>query len=87
MFDHSTPEVMLQLKSGSGRSNGKDLWVDKYKPGSLEELAVHKKKVKVVCFLHSYELCSAMIFPWFLCAQVEEVKMWFEKRLKRQKVQ
>ncbi|KAI8536978.1 hypothetical protein RHMOL_Rhmol10G0298900 [Rhododendron molle] len=51
-------EVELELRSG--RSNGKDLWVDKYKPGSLEELAVHKKKV-------------------------EEVKMWFEKRLKRQK--
>ncbi|KAG5530188.1 hypothetical protein RHGRI_030532 [Rhododendron griersonianum] len=50
----------LLIILGSGRSNGKDLWVDKYKPGSLEELAVHKKKV-------------------------EEVKMWFEKRLKRQK--
>ncbi|XP_058185247.1 cell cycle checkpoint protein RAD17 isoform X4 [Rhododendron vialii] len=50
----------FRMSTGSGRSNGKDLWVDKYKPGSLEELAVHKKKV-------------------------EEVKMWFEKRLKRQK--
>ncbi|KAL3651864.1 hypothetical protein CASFOL_004866 [Castilleja foliolosa] len=35
----------------------KDLWVDKYKPSCLEELAVHKKKV-------------------------EEVRMWFEERLK-----
>lgn len=24
------------------------LWVDKYKPRSLEELAVHKKKVKLI---------------------------------------
>jgi hypothetical protein len=27
----------------------KGLWVDKYKPHSLEELAVHKKKVKLIC--------------------------------------
>lgn len=27
----------------------KELWVDKYKPRSLEELAVHKKKVKLFC--------------------------------------
>ncbi|KAH7849225.1 hypothetical protein Vadar_014829 [Vaccinium darrowii] len=50
----------FRMSTGSGRSNGTDLWVDKYKPCSLEELAVHKKKV-------------------------EEVKMWVEKRLKRQK--
>ncbi|XP_050227110.1 cell cycle checkpoint protein RAD17 isoform X2 [Mercurialis annua] len=43
--------------SGHESSNVKELWVDKYKPQSLEELAVHKKKV-------------------------EEVKAWFEKRLK-----
>jgi len=32
--------------TGTQRSFAKDLWVDKYKPNSLEELAVHKKKVK-----------------------------------------
>ncbi|CAL5324248.1 unnamed protein product [Camellia sinensis] len=53
-------ELMLKLESGSARSNRKDLWVDKYKPRSLEELAVHKKKV-------------------------EEVKLWFEEKLRKQK--
>ncbi|XP_073145013.1 cell cycle checkpoint protein RAD17 isoform X2 [Henckelia pumila] len=47
--------AQFKVSSGSGRS--KDLWVDKYKPTSLKELAVHKKKV-------------------------EEVKAWFEERLK-----
>lgn len=42
------------------RNKKKELWVDKYKPRSLEELAVHKKKV-------------------------EEVRTWFEERLKRSK--
>ncbi|KAK6237308.1 hypothetical protein QUC31_002777 [Theobroma cacao] len=42
------------------RSNSKELWVDKYKPRSMEELAVHKKKV-------------------------EEVKSWFEERLRTPK--
>ncbi|KAJ0097499.1 hypothetical protein Patl1_29113 [Pistacia atlantica] len=47
--------------SGSGRSCIKELlWVDKYKPRTLEELAVHKKKV-------------------------EEVKTWFEERLRTSK--
>ncbi|GFQ05816.1 cell cycle checkpoint protein rad17 [Phtheirospermum japonicum] len=40
-----------------GSSCNKDLWVEKYKPSCLEELAVHKKKV-------------------------EEVRMWFEERLR-----
>jgi cell cycle checkpoint protein len=31
---------------GTQRSTAEELWVDKYKPHSLEELAVHKKKVK-----------------------------------------
>ncbi|KAK7845784.1 cell cycle checkpoint protein rad17 [Quercus suber] len=34
--------------SGFGGSNANGLWVDKYKPRSLEELAVHKKKVEEV---------------------------------------
>ncbi|CAL0313260.1 unnamed protein product [Lupinus luteus] len=42
------------------RSSTLEQWVDKYKPCSLEELAVHKKKV-------------------------EEVKSWFEERLKASK--
>lgn len=50
----------FKISTGSARSNGKDLWVDKYKPRSLEELAVHKKKV-------------------------EEVKLWFEEKLRKQK--
>jgi hypothetical protein len=29
-----------------------DLWVDKYKPQSLAELAVHKKKVDYFLFVH-----------------------------------
>ncbi|GMP27092.1 hypothetical protein CsSME_00003243 [Camellia sinensis var. sinensis] len=51
----------FKISTGSARSNRKDLWVDKYKPRSLEELAVHKKKV-------------------------EEVKLWFEEKLRKQKV-
>jgi len=31
--------------SGTHRHYAEDLWIDKYKPCSLEELAVHKKKV------------------------------------------
>ncbi|KAJ6682242.1 CELL CYCLE CHECKPOINT PROTEIN RAD17 [Salix koriyanagi] len=49
-----------KVSAGSGTSNVNELWVDKYKPHSLEELAVHKKKV-------------------------EEVKSWFEERLKTTK--
>ncbi|XP_061999197.1 cell cycle checkpoint protein RAD17 isoform X2 [Rosa rugosa] len=37
-----------KVAAGSGRSNVKELWVEKYKPHSLEELAVHKKKVQEV---------------------------------------
>ncbi|KAK1322004.1 Cell cycle checkpoint protein RAD17 [Acorus calamus] len=33
---------------GFGWSDGKELWVDKYEPCSLPELAVHKKKVEEV---------------------------------------
>ncbi|KAK1386757.1 Cell cycle checkpoint protein RAD17 [Heracleum sosnowskyi] len=42
------------------KNKKKELWVDKYRPRTLEELAVHKKKV-------------------------EEVRTWFEERLKKEK--
>ncbi|KAF4364698.1 hypothetical protein G4B88_028621 [Cannabis sativa] len=41
-------ERKWKFDSGSGESNQKELWVDKYKPHSLEELAVHKKKIEEV---------------------------------------
>ncbi|XWS45568.1 hypothetical protein CRYUN_Cryun15aG0147800 [Craigia yunnanensis] len=55
-------EVLNEFKvsAGSRRSNLKELWVDKHKPRSMEDLAVHKKKV-------------------------EEVKSWFEERLRSPK--
>ncbi|CAH9143168.1 unnamed protein product [Cuscuta epithymum] len=37
-----------ELKVSTGRDSSTDLWVDKYKPCSLEELAVQKKKVEEV---------------------------------------
>ncbi|KAE8010647.1 hypothetical protein FH972_007000 [Carpinus fangiana] len=52
----------FKVSAGFGGSNTKGLWVDKYKPHSLEELAVHKKKV-------------------------EEVKVWFEERLRSSKAE
>jgi cell cycle checkpoint protein len=66
------------------------LWVDKHKPQSLEELAVHKKKVSIFPLFH---FCLSTLldvyiegysFSWYL--QVEEVKSWFEERLKTTKV-
>ncbi|KAK8480495.1 hypothetical protein V6N13_024135 [Hibiscus sabdariffa] len=50
----------FKVSAGSRNSNAKELWVDKHKPCSLEELAVNKKKV-------------------------EEVKSWFEERLRTPK--
>ncbi|KAE8705017.1 Cell cycle checkpoint protein RAD17 [Hibiscus syriacus] len=50
----------FKVSSGSKRIDPKELWVDKHKPCSLEELAVNKKKV-------------------------EEVKSWFEERLRTPK--
>uniref|UniRef100_A0A7N0ZT17 Cell cycle checkpoint protein RAD17 n=1 Tax=Kalanchoe fedtschenkoi TaxID=63787 RepID=A0A7N0ZT17_KALFE len=47
----------FKVPAGSARNAHKQLWVDKYKPRSLDDLAVHKKKV-------------------------EEVKMWFQERLR-----
>ncbi|KFK28272.1 hypothetical protein AALP_AA8G495100 [Arabis alpina] len=38
----------FKLPSGNERSKNTDLWVDKYKPRTLDELAVHKKKVDEV---------------------------------------
>ncbi|KAA3479601.1 cell cycle checkpoint protein RAD17 isoform X2 [Gossypium australe] len=38
----------FKVSAGSRRSNPKELWVDKHKPSSLEELAVNKKKVEEV---------------------------------------
>ncbi|KAL6224467.1 hypothetical protein ACLB2K_003322 [Fragaria x ananassa] len=37
-----------KVPAGFRRSNSKELWVEKYKPRSFEELAVHKKKVEEV---------------------------------------
>ncbi|KAL1566642.1 cell cycle checkpoint protein RAD17 isoform X1 [Salvia divinorum] len=52
-FDQGFP----QFKVTSDSSGNKDMWVEKYTPGCLGDLAVHKKKV-------------------------EEVKSWFEEKLK-----
>lgn len=41
-------KVSAEYDLGSRRSNPKELWVDKHKPSSLEELAVNKKKVEEV---------------------------------------
>ncbi|XP_073272987.1 cell cycle checkpoint protein RAD17 isoform X2 [Primulina huaijiensis] len=56
-FCEEFDQGFAQFKVSSGSGRNKDLWVDKYKPTSLKELAVHKKKV-------------------------EEVKEWFQERLK-----
>ncbi|KAI3981585.1 hypothetical protein MKX01_007505 [Papaver californicum] len=37
-----------EVPNGSQKSNKRELWVDKYKPQSLQELAMHKKKVEEV---------------------------------------
>ncbi|CAK9320767.1 unnamed protein product [Citrullus colocynthis] len=50
----------FKVSAGSGSICRNELWIDKYRPHSLEELAVHKKKV-------------------------EEVKVWFEERLRTPK--
>ncbi|XP_057965305.1 cell cycle checkpoint protein RAD17 isoform X7 [Malania oleifera] len=59
-FKVSAADRMCKHESGLGSSNQKELWIDKYQPHSLDELAVHKKKV-------------------------EEVKAWFEGRLRAAK--
>lgn len=75
--------------SGTQKSNSEELWVDKYKPNLLKELAVHKKKVKTqflkfLIVVIRMPLCFH--FPCLFYLQVEEVKMWFEERLKPSKV-
>ncbi|CAI8609001.1 unnamed protein product [Vicia faba] len=62
LFDDDFNEVFTRSKvfAGTQQNIAEELWVDKYKPHSLEELSVHKKKV-------------------------EEVKTWFEERLKPSK--
>ncbi|XP_030523723.1 cell cycle checkpoint protein RAD17 isoform X1 [Rhodamnia argentea] len=37
-----------KVTTGFGRSTAKESWVDKYKPCTFEELAVHKKKVEEI---------------------------------------
>ncbi|KAJ7953153.1 cell cycle checkpoint protein RAD17 [Quillaja saponaria] len=61
LFSEDFNEVFTGCKGSAalGRRT-EEQWVDKYKPHSLEELAVHKKKV-------------------------EEVRMWFEERLRPSK--
>ncbi|XP_034225040.1 cell cycle checkpoint protein RAD17 isoform X2 [Prunus dulcis] len=49
----------FKVSDGSGRSNVKELWVDKYKPRSFEELAVHKKKVEEVKLWFEERLTSS----------------------------
>ncbi|PQM32951.1 cell cycle checkpoint protein RAD17 [Prunus yedoensis var. nudiflora] len=49
----------FKVSAGSGRSNVKELWVDKYKPRSFEELAVHKKKVEEVKLWFEERLTSS----------------------------
>ncbi|KAM6557960.1 hypothetical protein CsatA_027199 [Cannabis sativa] len=46
--DFDDTPIGFKVSDGSGESNQKELWVDKYKPHSLEELAVHKKKIEEV---------------------------------------
>ncbi|XP_019423498.1 PREDICTED: cell cycle checkpoint protein RAD17 isoform X1 [Lupinus angustifolius] len=62
LLDEDFDEVFTgsKVSADTQRSSTLEQWVDKYKPRSLEELAVHKKKV-------------------------EEVKTWFEERLKASK--
>ncbi|MCL7044051.1 hypothetical protein MKW94_004237 [Papaver nudicaule] len=39
---------LIEVPNGPQKSNKRELWVDKYKPRSLQELAIHKKKVEEV---------------------------------------
>lgn len=42
----SPQELSFGSNSGFGKGTGKELWVDRYKPCTFEDLAVHKRKVK-----------------------------------------
>lgn len=50
----------FKVPAGCGRSD-RELWVDKYKPRSLEDLAVHKKKVEEVRVWIEGRLRTAMV--------------------------
>lgn len=53
-----------------------ELWVDKYKPRSLEELAVHKKKVTIKFFKFD-NINGWLIFLYFVYAGWRsEVMVW-----------
>lgn len=83
---------------GYERSKNADLWVDKYRPRTLEELAVHKKKVSLFsasllampspCFTYAYSFFLFLyLYMCVLCnLQVEEVKLWFEESFNLSKV-
>ena len=45
-----------------------ELWVDKYKPQSLADLAVHKKKVDYFFFVHIVILFVLLVFIRFVKA-------------------
>lgn len=51
---------------GPGRIRSKELWVDKYRPTTIEELAVHKKKVKRFIVSHQklggHLACNDLLF-------------------------
>ncbi|CAE6264627.1 unnamed protein product [Arabidopsis arenosa] len=51
----------FKVSSGYERSKNTDLWVDKYRPRTLEELAVHKKKLEEVksWFEESFDFSKA----------------------------
>jgi hypothetical protein len=50
----------FKVSSGYERSKNTDLWVDKYRPRTLEELSVHKKKVALF-----FLFLLALLSPWF----------------------
>lgn len=71
---------------GYERSKNTDLWVDKYRPRTLEELAVHKKKVAFFFLLLSPLFTYSSPFLFFVNLQVEQVKLWFQESLDFSKV-
>lgn len=86
-FNLLRAEWKWKCESGFRRRNSKELWVEKYKPRSFEELAVHKKKVKLFgLVLQTWLAVAILIIIYFSLLQVEEVKGWFEERLINSKV-
>lgn len=53
----------FKISTGNGMS--KELWVDRYKPRLLEELAVHKKKVEEVKVLFEERLTASKVLLYF----------------------